>query len=90
MIKLSNFRMEDSGHYMPVLPRKRNLGSGNKKCGDELQCELVEYMRDLIRIPKVQRMLYVRMFLSINSYASISEETFKEMGTYEGLASPMG
>jgi hypothetical protein len=60
--------------------------SGNKKSGDELQCELVEYMRELLKIPIIQRMFYLRMFLSINAYPDISETTFNEMGAYEGLS----
>lgn len=62
---------------------------GNKKSGDELQSELVEYMHDLLKIPKVQRMIYLRMFLSVNTYTDISEETFNQMGAYNGDLSPM-
>ncbi len=53
--------------------------SGNKKSGDELQVELVEYMRDLLKIPKLQRMFYMRLFLCMNSYPSISANTFDMM-----------
>ena len=36
-------------------------------------------MQDLLRIPKIQRMLYMRLFLSINSYPGVvTEETFTE------------
>ena len=45
-------------------------------------------MHELLKIPYLQRMIYMRMFLTINSYADITEETFNEMGAYEGL-SPM-
>ena len=64
---------------MPVLPQKRYAMSGNKKSGDELQNELVEYMRDLLNIAKVQRMFYIRLFLCMNSYPNISADTFNEM-----------
>ena len=64
---------------MPVLPQKRYAMSGNKQSGDELQSELVEYMNDLLKIEKCQRMLYLRMFLCINAYPEISAETFNEM-----------
>lgn len=50
IIKLSCFNLEESGNYMPVLPHKRNVISGNKKTGDELQSELVEYMQDVLKI----------------------------------------
>ena len=72
---------------MPVLPQKRKV-SGTKKSGDELQSDLVEYMHDLLKIPFLQRMIFMRMFLSVNSYSNISEESFNQMGAYEGL-SPM-
>jgi len=86
IIKLTCFKLEESGHYMPVLPQKRNPMSGIQKSGDEIQSELVEYMRDLIKIPMVQRMFYLRMFLSINAYPDISETNFNEMGAYEGVS----
>ena len=69
-----------------MLPNKRKV-TGNKKSGDELQSELVEYMHDLLQIPLVQRMIYLRVFLATNSYASLTEEAFDEMGTYAGLGS---
>ena len=67
---------------MPVLPQKRKP-TGKKKSGDELQSELVEYMHDLLKIPKLQRMLYLRMFLSFNTYADITEETFNQLGVQD-------
>jgi len=88
IIKLTGYRMEESGHYMPVLPQKKKA-MGNKKSGDELQSELVEYMHDLLKVPKVQRMVFMRMFLSVNTYADISDETFNQMGAYEGKMSPV-
>jgi len=72
--------MEESGDYMPVLPQKRYAMSGNKKSGDEIQSELVEYMRDLLKIEKCQRMLYLRLFLCMNAYPEISADTFNEHG----------
>ncbi len=48
IIKMTCFKLEESNYYMPVLPQKRNTMSGNKKSGDELQSELVEYMRELL------------------------------------------
>ena len=33
-------------------------------------------MHDLLKIPKVQRMIYLRMFLSVNNYTDINEESF--------------
>ena len=42
-------------------------------------------MQDLLRIPKIQRMLYMRLFLSIDSYPGVvTEETF----TAEDMYSP--
>ena len=80
IIKLSCYNLDESGHYMPVLPSKRNALSGNKKSGDELQFELVEYMRDLLKIPLLQRMYYLRLFLSVNEYhPNVSEQTFNDM-----------
>jgi len=38
---------------MPILPQKRYAMSGNKKSGDELQSELVEYMNDLLKIKQL-------------------------------------
>ena len=52
IIKDSAYKMDDSGHYLPVLPQKKKA-MGSKKSGDELQSELVEYMHDLLKIPKV-------------------------------------
>ena len=43
-------------------------------------------MRDLLKISKLQRMLYLRLFLCMNNYPNISEETFNEMAPVEGLA----
>ena len=80
IIKLTCFRLEEDGDYMPVLPQKRYVMSGNKKSGDELQSELVEYMRDLLKMEKIQRMLYVRLFLCMNAYPEITSETFNEVG----------
>ena len=74
IIKLTCFRLEETGDYMPVLPQKRYAMSGNKKSGDELQSELVEYMRDLLKVEKIQRMLYLRLFLCMNAYPEISAE----------------
>ena len=85
IIKLTCFRMEESGDYMPILPQKRNAATGNKKSGDELQLELVEYMRDLLRIGKLQRMFYLRLFLSTNHYHSISEDIFNEIPEEEPM-----
>jgi len=45
-------------------------------------------MQDLLRIPKVQRMLYVRLFLSMNTYPTITGDNFSGVGSYE-LFSPM-
>ena len=59
---------------MAVLPQKRYATSGNKKSADELQEELVEYMRDLLKIGKLQRMLYLRLFLCTNNYPNISAD----------------
>ena len=59
---------------MPVLPQKRNAVTGNKKSGDELQHELVEYMHELLKIDKLQRMLYLRLFLSQNTYPGLEAE----------------
>ena len=36
IIKLTCYRLEEVGDYMPVLPQKRHAMSGNKKSGDEL------------------------------------------------------
>ena len=47
IIKLTGFKMEESGHYMPVLPQKRKV-SGNKKSGDELQGDLEKYINELV------------------------------------------
>lgn len=52
--------------------------NGNKKSGDELQLELTEYMRDLLKIGKVQRMFYLRLFLCMNAYPNISTDTFND------------
>ena len=82
IIKLTCFRLEEDGDYMPVLPQKRYVMSGNKKTGDELQSELVEYMRDLLKMEKIQRMLYVRLFLCMNAYPEITSETFNEVGQF--------
>ena len=80
IIKLTCFRLEEDGDYMPVLPQKRYVMSGNKKSGDELQSELVEYMRDLLKMEKIQRMLYLRLFLCMNAYPEITSESFNEVG----------
>ena len=36
-------------------------------------------MRDLLKIPKLQRMFYMRLFLCMNSYSNISVSTFDSM-----------
>lgn len=78
IIKLTCYRMGEYGAYMPILPQKRYPMSGNKKSGDELQSELVEYVNDLLRIQQLQRMFYLRLFLCINAYPEITEDTFND------------
>jgi len=36
-------------------------------------------MRDLLNMEKCQRMLYLRMFLCMNAYPSISADTFNDV-----------
>ena len=90
IIKLTCFRLEENGDYMPVLPQKRHVMSGNKKSGDEVQYELVEYMRDLLKMEKIQRMLYIRLFLCMNAYPEITSETFNEVGTFSNNMNASG
>ena len=56
------------GDYLPILPQKRYTMSGSKKSGDEMQSELTEWMREMLQINKLQRMFYLRLFLSVNAY----------------------
>ena len=41
-------------------------------------------MRDLLKMEKCQRMLYLRLFLCMNAYPNISAETFNEVGMLLG------
>lgn len=86
IIKLTCFRLDEYGSYMPILPQKRYAMSGNKKTGDELQNELVEYVNDLLKIKQLQRMFYFRLFLCDNAYHNISDETFNEATGNDMLA----
>ena len=47
-------------------------------------------MQDLLRISKVQRMLYMRLFLCMNSYPGVGEETFHDQLLYSPMSNAPG
>lgn len=73
-VKASDLQLAN-GISLPVFPQKRNA-TGQKKLGNELQQQLEMWMRDLLRIPVVVRMLCVRNFFVVSV---VSEETFEQM-----------
>ena len=48
IVRLSDYKLDDTGDYLPILPQKRYTMSGNKKSGDEMQSELTEWMREML------------------------------------------
>lgn len=78
VVRLSAFSL-DNGSFLPTLPAKRHDGSGNKKTGDELQRELSEYLRALLSLPKVRRMVNVRLFFGVNLFDGADVDFDREL-----------
>ena len=51
-------------HNMPIFPSQVN-DNGNKKGVQDLGYELEEYVNQVLKIPKIARMLSIKMFLGV-------------------------